>query len=124
MKIKSNFKDYYDFVGGAGDPKVVYNRIPLKSVVEVRGILPGINNSAVAVGVHIRWVVVVGRLYLLDDSSGVYKLSNNVEGLTIFFYNRHAHLFGNPGIHCGFKHYDTALGKIFAYGLGSAGNTE
>lgn len=73
MKIKSNFKDYYDFCGGLGDPRVVYNRVPFAHEIILKGTVPPIHGMGL---VLTKWLVVCGRLYLLDNLSGDYKLSN------------------------------------------------
>jgi len=96
MIIKSNFKDYYDFVPhqyGGGDPGIVYNRIrlnPFKTAQNLdfdRGIelkskdyreiqsLPSLpyNTHPFKNNQSYKWLVITGRLYLLVSKSSGYN---------------------------------------------------
>lgn len=83
MIIKSNFKDYYDFVPhqfGGGDPNIIYNRVRLNSLAQMHGSLydegikmkdeyniPSLpyNTRPFVEGLKFKWLVVTGKLYLL-----------------------------------------------------------
>lgn len=79
MKIKSNFKDYYDFVAhqfGGGDPRVIYNRIKLSNdkfgfdVDSIGGIInsPSIKtNINSMVFLKTKWLIITGRYFLLVE---------------------------------------------------------
>ena len=85
MKIKSSFKDYYDFVAnqyGGGDPDCVYPRHRLFPVIDgldwgididIEMKLPYISHF---VDVDTKWMACAGKLYLLIDenSCGDWKI--------------------------------------------------
>ena len=102
MRIKSNFKDYYDHVphvhGDGGDPKVTYVRTRIKPVecyadsktlhdhpftVAVKNIkvLPDLNIRGDDTRTHVAWLVVAGRYVPISRS---YKMSEHVNGISAF----------------------------------------
>lgn len=102
MQIKSNFKDYYDYVphmyGDGGDPKVTYVRTRIKDMdtyygskelhdhpfsiqgTKVRA-LPDLNEKNVDVRINTAWLVVAGKYYPMIRT---YYLSDNRFNTTPF----------------------------------------
>ena len=89
MIIKSQFKDYYDYVAhlyGGGDPKVVYPRRPLTHLLDESNKIKVMTSTEnfenlphryyyhydrISPNVHFKWLVVTSKYYLLCGMSDV-----------------------------------------------------
>lgn len=100
MIIKSNFKDYYDFVShqfGGGDPNVVYERKRLRPLVTSATLSydEGFSVSEFKVldlpyqytrrddKIKFKWLIIAGKYYLLVNEFGNFEVFNEI---------KHAHL--------------------------------
>lgn len=102
MIIKSDFKDYYDFIAhqyGEGDPRVIYVRKRLQPItavnysfgLEVKGENHGIlalptNHNFPCKG-QAKWLIIAGKYYLIVSLSGC------SEKYELFDKEKHGHLF-------------------------------
>lgn len=83
MKIKSNFKDFYDFIGnqyGGGDPKITYlrHKIDIGSIEGKVTALPD-ENCTPNFMYHYKWLIICGRYYLLLKPSASHPKYKHVK---------------------------------------------
>lgn len=113
MKIKSKFKDYYDYISyqyGGGDEKCAYERSPVKEILYDVGRsrllyrMQRAMNSSTGCSDNIsgRWVIVAGEAFLISNESFKHKFMLARQPSDLI--ERYSWLFDSEVISERFKH--------------------
>lgn len=110
MKIKSKFKDYYDYVAhiyGGGDPNIVYARDKFKnSEFEIfqipfnKDIWP-LPHNIINYSYNLKWVIVAGKYYLIVSplNQDVWTVYTPEHPISKYFINSKLNYTGEFNLH-------------------------